>query len=464
MAEEQEQEKVSSKVIALFVVVLLVAALGNLSQTAVNAMLSYVAEDLGVDLSTGQLLATVYMMVMGVSVFLVGYLSERLTLFGYVALASTSFLVGSLLSLVAPNFAVMLLGRVLQGFSAGISVTVMQTIAMVKFPRSKSATDMGFAGIAMGFSPNIGPVIGGAMVDTLGWRSFFLLLSVLAVVLLVAGMLLIERGGQTNPLVKFDAGSFILVCIGFGGLLLGLSEASNNSLSDPLVWVLLLEGAVFMTVFLVVQHRKANPLVNLAIFKSRHYRRGTFLLCLLQASFMGVTLVIPLWWMDLCGGTAFEAGLVLLPGTITALVFNPVAGILTDKVGVRPVVLTFAAFLAVGACGMVFLNAESSLAEAMFWQCLRQVGVSGLMSPLISWSFSGLGPSIMNSGTSFSMALRQAFSSFGTACMVIIVLLVSPVSLELAFHASFGFSAVLSVLLFIISVVYVRVYDKRIVE
>ena len=113
MAEEQEQEKVSSKVIALFVVVLLVAALGNLSQTAVNAMLSYVAEDLGVDLSTGQLLTTVYMMVMGVSVFLVGYLSERLTLFGYVALASTSFLVGSLLSLVAPNFAVMLLGRVL---------------------------------------------------------------------------------------------------------------------------------------------------------------------------------------------------------------------------------------------------------------------------------------------------------------------------------------------------------------
>lgn len=457
-------EKVDSKTISLFVVVLLVAALGNLSQTALNAMLGPVSADFGVDISVGQLLTTVYMMVMGVSVFLVGYLGKRLTIYSSVVLTGASFLLGSALSYVAPNFACILIGRVLQGFSAGVTVTMMQTIAMVRFPRSMSATAMGFAGIAMGFAPNIGPVISGAMVDTVGWRSFFLLMIVLSALLLIAGMVLVEKGGPTDSSVRFDGGSFVLACIGFGGMLLGLSNASSYGLDMVRVWAVLAVGVVFMVAFLVLQTKKKNPLVNLDIFKSRHYRRGTAMLCLLQASFMGVTLVIPLWWMQLCGGTALEAGIILLPGTVAAFAINPLAGYLSDKLGVRPVVLVFSAFLAVGALGMVFLDASTPLWVAIAWQGIRQIGVSGLMSPLISWSFSGLGVSIMNSGTGFSMALRQAFSAFGTACMVYIVLVLTPVDLPLSFHASFGFSAALSVLVFVCALIYVRVYDNRIVD
>ena len=94
---------------------------------------------------------------------------------------------------------------------------------------------------------------------------------------------------------------------------------------------------------------------------------------------MGVTLIVPLYVEGLCGGTALEAGVVLLPGTVAALVLNPLAGVLTDKVGVRPVALVSGAFLATGAVLMSFLDADTPLYVTTLCQAVRAVGVSCLL-------------------------------------------------------------------------------------
>ena len=93
-------------------------------------------------------------------------------------IALAFFLVGALADLFAPNFGVLLAGRVFQAISTGMLMPLMQTIAMTRLAY-RQATAMGVAGIAMGFAPNIGPTIGGAMSFLLGWRSFFVLLVVM---------------------------------------------------------------------------------------------------------------------------------------------------------------------------------------------------------------------------------------------------------------------------------------------
>ena len=136
----------------------------------------------------GQWLTTIYMLTLGITVPAVTFLSQKLSVRNVVYLALCLLLAGGIVDVLAPSFPVLVAGRVLQAVGAGVTLPVVQSIAMTRFPAGQNGTAMGIAGIAMGFAPNIGPLIGGALVDSYGWRSFFMLFDVVVVVvsLLVA--------------------------------------------------------------------------------------------------------------------------------------------------------------------------------------------------------------------------------------------------------------------------------------
>ena len=436
-------------VYALFAIVVLASAMGNLSQTAVNAMLGDIMGEFGLDVDLGQWLTTSYMLVLGVTVPVATFLSRRFSVRQHVLIAMTFFLVGAVADLCAPNFGVLLVGRVLQAASAGMLMPLMQTIAMTRFPCGRQATAMGIAGIAMGFAPNIGPTIGGAMSFSFGWRSFFVLLAATMAMLAVAAVLAIRPSDAPDRDARLDVRSLSLSTLGFGGLLLAFSEASSFSVTSPFVWAPLALGALFLALFVRRQKRVSEPLVSMEIFASRQYRAGFIAQNLLNASFMGVTLVVPLYVEGLCGGSALDAGVVLLPGTVAALLLNPLAGVLTDRVGVRPVALVSGAFLATGAVLMSFLDADTPLLVTTLFQAVRAMGVSGLVGPLTSWSLARLPGPVVADGSSFCIAVRQACASLGTSAMVLAIAAVGASSAgaadpALAYQAAFGFSAVMA--------------------
>ncbi|MEG2006885.1 MAG: DHA2 family efflux MFS transporter permease subunit [Raoultibacter sp.] len=436
-----------TKVYALFVIVMLGAALGNLSQTALNAMLSSVVSEFALSMSLGQWLTTIYMLTLGAVVPLAAFFMRRFSLKNLIFMAFGFFLAGALLDLVTWDFGSLLFGRVLQAIASGILLPLVQTIAVTRFRENRRATAMGVAGIALGFAPNIGPTIGGLLVGSAGWRSFFVLLVVFSVILLGATAVCLDSEKiPSNPL-PLESVSFALSTLGFGGLLLAFSNASNFSLTDPVVWVALLVGVVCLVLFVVRQNRIDNPLINMNIFASRQFGIGFVAQCLLFASFLGITLVVPLYVEGLCGATALEAGFVLLPGTIAALVINPLAGVLTDRVGVRPVVVCAGVCLVAGAVGMVFIDQRTSLALVMFWQGVRSVGIAGLIGPLTSWSLAKLSREIVTDGSSFCVAARQVCASLGTAAMVFLITTTATLAVDpaLGYQLAFGCSALLAV-------------------
>ncbi|MEG0621018.1 MAG: DHA2 family efflux MFS transporter permease subunit [Raoultibacter sp.] len=435
-----------AKVYALFTIVMLGAALGNLSQTALNAMLADVALEFSISMSMGQWLTTIYMLTLGAVVPLATFFARRFSLKNLIYIAQGFFLAGALLDFVAWNFPVLLLGRVLQAISTGMLLPLVQTIAVTRFQKNRRATAMGIAGIALGFAPSIGPTIGGALVGSMGWRSFFVILVVLSGMLLVATAVCVNAEKVPPDSMPLDSLSFVLSTLGFGGLLLAFSNASNFSLTDPVVWAALVVGIVSLVLFVLRQRRVPDPLINLHIFSSRQFTIGFIAQCLLFASFLGITLVVPLYVEGLCGKTALEAGFVLLPGTIAALVINPLAGVLTDRVGVRPVVLCSGVFLVLGAVGMVFMDAHTSLAQMMLWQGVRNVGIAGLIGPLTSWSLAKLPQEIVTDGSSFCVAVRQVCASLGTATMVFIITTTASVAVNpaLGYQLAFACSALLA--------------------
>ncbi len=448
--EHQSQTESRAVVYAMFTIMILTAALGNLSQTAVNAMLTDIMLDFNMAVDLGQWLTTSYMLVLGITVPIVSYLSRRFSVRQQVFIAFAFFLVGSLADLFAPNFGVMLIGRIFQAISTGMIMPLMQTIAMTRFGPGRQATAMGMAGIAMGFAPNIGPTIGGAISFAWGWRYFFIFLTLALVVLVVAAFIGIKSSQVLDRSAHLDAISLVQSTLGFGGLLLGFSNASSFSFESPFIWLPIIVGALFLVLFVRRQRRVDDPLINMDIFKTKQFR-GSFIAQNLQyASFMGVTLVVPLYVIQLWGGTALDAGLVLLPGAIVALPLNPIGGMLTDRFGIRPVALTGGLFMAVGAVLMSFLDADTPLYIAILCQAIRAIGVSCLVNPLMSWGLESLPTDIVADGSSFTTAVRQATASLGTSIMVLIIVVVGSMAISTTFPAlpyqcAFGFSAVMAI-------------------
>ena len=295
------RENEHRQTIVLFALVVLASSVGNLAQTGLNAMLSSVCAEFGIVEGVGQWLTTSYMLVLGIVVPLSSYFMGRFRLKDLTLIAIALFAMGALVSAVAPSFAVLFLGRLAQAVAAGMLLPLVQTIAMTRFPDGRKATAMGISGIAMGFAPNIGPTIGGAMVESLGWRSFFWLLVALTVFVGIVCQLAVKRRDDASYPAGFDVLSFVLSALGFGGLLMGASEVSSYSFIHPFVWAPLIAGAVCLFAFAKRQRSLENPLVDLAIFDNREFVDGFWALNCLFASFMGITLLVPLYIEGLCG-------------------------------------------------------------------------------------------------------------------------------------------------------------------
>lgn len=452
----------TGRVYALFAIVVLACALGSLTQTVMNAMLGGIEADFGVAASTGQWLTTIYMLVLGITVPLVTFLSIKLSMRSLLLITLTVFFAGSFVAFLAPSFEVLVAARVLQAFAAGITLPLVQSIAMLRFLRGQNGMAMGIAGIAMGFAPNIGPTIGGALVDSWGWRSFFVLLMGVLAVLFALSLLLVERESRSDRPAVLDVLSFVLSTCGFGGLLLGFSNASSVGFADPIVWAALAVGVICLVLFVWRQKRIEHPLISMDIFASCRYRASFVAQNLLFASFMGITLIVPLYVQGLCGGTALEAGVVFIPATILAIVFNPLAGILADRIGPRRVTVAAGVLLSVGAVSMAFIDESTPLWLVTLMQTIRGIGVSSLIGPLNSWGLSELQPRVIMDGSAFFACVRQACASFGTALMVLVIAMAAGaaaaggVDAALGYQLAFGLSALLSVGVFAVAVAKVR--------
>lgn len=446
-------------VILMFAVVVIGCAMGNLSQTAVNSMMVYVGTELGFGVGIGQLLTTLYMLVLGITVPAISYLANRFSMRKILLVAWTFLTVGSLANFFAQGFGMMVTGRVLQAISTGMTMPLTQSIAMTKFPPGKQGTAMGISGIAMGFAPNIGPLVGGWFAQGPGWRWFFCFLLVFSAILIICTLLVVPKENAPARDAHLDVLSLVYSTLGFGGLLVGFSNVSNFGFGSLFIWIPMVLGLVFSIAFVLRQKRVENPLIHLDVFQAPNYSASFWALICLCASFLGITLIIPLYVQNLCGGTAVDSGIVFIPAAVVAFIFNPVSGILTDRVGARPVLVTAGFFLVIGSSGMAFIGPDTPLWVTTLLQTIRAIGVSSSMSPFLSWGLANVPGYRMVDASSFQTTTRQVAASIGTAIMVFFIMLGSSGVLPSAawgFHLAFGFSAVLSVVTLVIVILSVK--------
>jgi EmrB/QacA subfamily drug resistance transporter len=396
------------------------AVLSLLNQSLLNPMLPEIMVDTNVDATTAQWLASGFILVSAIAIAVTAFLMDRFTTKRIFVGSFLLFLAGSLLCAWAPNFPVLLIGRLLQGFCSGIMMPMTMTILLLFYPPEKRGSAMGTFSLVIMYAPAVGPALSGIVIDSFGWQMTFLLVAAIAVVILIAGIFSIQNAIETKQ-VTLDKSSLLLCSFGLLFLLYGFSsmghfETIGIGIASTLV------GVVILFFFVRKQLRMSQPFLQVKVLKNRRFLIGTVLSMILSASMASTAMTLPLYVQTVREMSATVSGLVMMPGAMIGAVCGFFSGKLYDRFGPYIVTITGVGLLAIGSLLCAFYDMGSSIVFITASFAIRNIGISISNTPISTWSISKLDDSVMHHGNSVANTLRQAAS---TACIAIMISIMS---------------------------------------
>lgn len=397
-----------------------------LNETIMSVALPALIVDLDIAASTAQWLTSGFLLTMAVVIPMSGSLLQRFAVRGIYLTSMGLFCTGTLVAALAPGFAVLLVGRIVQACGTAVMVPLLMTTVMTLIPAERRGQTMGTISIVIAVAPAIGPTLSGFILGSLNWRWMFWIVLPIALVALTAGLTWLRVDDEKQEPTPIDAVSVPLSAIAFAGLVFGLSlmgESSHGEQSVP-AWVPMTVGAVAMVLFGARQvqlQRRDRAFLDLRPFT---YRRFSVSLALVILGFMGLfgaIIMVPLYVQDVLGQSALAAGLTSLPGGVLMGLAGPIVGRAYDRHGARLLVVPGSVLLCASLWGFTILSAASPIWELIIVQTIMMVGLSMMFTPLMTDALAVLPDRLYSHGSAILTTLQQVAGAAGTALFVTVM-------------------------------------------
>ncbi|MFD2042917.1 MDR family MFS transporter [Ornithinibacillus salinisoli] len=403
--------------VPLMIVLLSGAFVAILNQTLLATALPHIMEDLQLNENTAQWLQSIFMLVNGIMIPVTAFLIGRFTTRGLFLTAMSLFALGTLVAAVSPNFSFLLMGRVLQASGAGILMPLMQTIMFLIFPIEKRGQAMGMFGLIISFAPAIGPTLSGYLVEHFPWRSlFYVIFPIVVADIVIAYFILKNVTKQTFP--KVDILSIILSTLGFGGILYAFSTAGSSGWASGHVIISLVVGLIALTWFILRQLKLEQPILEFRIFKYPVFTLTTALGMVVFIAMIGGAVVLPLLMQNMLGFTAFESGLMLLPGALVMGFMNPITGRMFDKFGAKWLAIIGFSILTITTFMFTIITEQTTFTYLTVVNAFRMLAVAMVMMPVTTAGLNLLPNDLLPHGTAMNNTMRQIAGAVGTALLV----------------------------------------------
>lgn len=392
----------------------------NINQTLLNIALPSIMKAFSISASQGQWLSTGYMLVSGLMIPITAYMIERFKTRPLYIFSITMFLIGSLLAGIAPNFFLLVIGRMVQAIGAGIIMPLMTVTLMNIYPAHKIGSIMGLVGIAMNFAPGVGPAFAGWVLQHYTWRTLFYAIVPFAALNLILAIIYLTNVGQ-QKFLKFNATGVLLSSIGLGSLLYGFSNAGDHPwLSFKVIGIILI-GLLVTAGFIWQQLAQERPMLNFFVFKSPTFTIMTIINFIIIMALYGGMLLLPLFVQNVRGASPLISGLIMLPGAFFMAVLSPISGKFFDRYGVKPVSIIGITILLAGTFMFILLDGSTSIAFVTVAQTIRSIGLVLILMPLQAQALKALPIDIVAHGTAMFQTSRQIAGSIGTAILITIM-------------------------------------------
>jgi len=327
----------------------------------------------------------------------------------------------SLLSALAVSGPMLIAVRVLQGWGGSMIFGTATAILTSAYPPGERGAALGINTAAVYTGLSLGPVLGGILTQTFGWRSIFLLHAGLGALLIALVLLLLKQEWREARGEPFDAAGSVLFGLTLISLMYGFSR-----LPHPSGFILILSGVVLSVMFLLVENRVSHPVLSLRLFRNNRIFAFSNLAAFINYSATAASgFLLSLYLQYVKGMSPREAGLVLVAQPVVMAVASPLTGRLSDRIEPRWLASAGMAVSAAGLLLLAFLNIGSPLAVVTGCLVLLGMGFGLFSSPntnavMSSVDMRSLGVASATLGT---MRLTGQMFSMGVSLLVIALFL-----------------------------------------
>lgn len=399
-------------VLAICCMSLLIVSLDN---TVLNVALPSMQKELHATVAGMQWTIDAYTLVLASLLMLAGSTADRIGRRKIFKIGLVLFTLGSVLCSLAPNLESLVAFRMVQAVGGSMLNPVAMSIITNTFtdPRER-ARAIGVWGGVVGISMAAGPVIGGLLVDSVGWRSIFWINLPVGVVALLLTWRYVPESRAPKPRRPDPVGQLLVIAL-LGSLTYAIIEAPSEGWASPRILTFAALAACAVVGLLLYEPRRAEPLIDLRFFHSAPFSGATAIAVCAFAALSGFLFLNTLYLQNVRGLSALHAGLYMLPMAALTFVCAPLSGRLVGSRGPRLPLLV--AGVAMTACGLMFaaLDAETDNVLLFTGYVLFGLGFGMVNAPITNTAVSGMPRSQAGVAAAVASTSRQVGGTLGVA-------------------------------------------------
>lgn len=415
------KDAVSTRVKLSILAVGLLSFTGILIETSMNVTFPTLVKVLHVSLSTVQWLTTGYLLLTTIVMSTTAYILKKFPPLKIFIFATLCCFIGSLICMFAPNFSILMSGRLLQAVATGLSTPLMFSLIFEEIPVSKLGVYTGLAGIVISLAPALGPTYGGVVNGLWSWREIFVGVLPLIVLLFVIGVLTIQGTNSGTKGISFDYLSVIFLAAIFSIILFTFDQAGRYGWNSRqfLQWIVI--SLVIGLLFGWYNRKSQRQLIDFSILKIPVLRIRLFGYFSLQFINIGLSFVLPIFAQTVLKLNSAQAGLMLLPGSLLGAAVGPIAGWMYDKNGAYRPLLISGLLVSLGSICFWLFSADLTMAGIIWIYILVRIGFSmGFGVSLSDGSMQVQGAKKADQNSLYSM-MQQYAGSLGTNVLSVVI-------------------------------------------
>ena len=373
MTDAPTQFRLTPQSRRIFIGLLLGMLVASISQTIVGPAMPRIVAELG-GMDHYSWVATAAMLVSAISVPIVGKLSDLYGRRPFYLGGLAIFIAGSILAGSAQNFWWLVGARAIQGLGMGIIMPLSQTIVGDIIPPRQRGKYQGWMGVVFGVTSVAGPLAGGVITDSLGWRWLFFVAVPVGLVALFVIARFLDLPHEPRKAV-IDTWGIVTMSLGVTAVLLAVSWGGTSyPWSSPVIIGLFVAGTLLLTAFVFVELRVAEPVVPLRLFRTSIFTFANLGAFGMSMVMFGSIIYVPIYAQGVLAVNASTSGLITLPLMLGLVLVGLLAGITITRTGrYKELMLVGAVLLGVGVLLLARLSATSSA-----WEVVGGVGLIGV--------------------------------------------------------------------------------------
>lgn len=388
-----------------------------LDTTIMNIALPAIQTDLNISLHQLSWALNIYTIIFAVLTIPLSRIAEIKGKHKVYLIGLITFMIGSLLSGMAVNLPMLIIGRAIQSMGAAILFPVSMTIGIASASLNQRKQVIATLGITQGIAAAFGPVIGGFLTQYLSWHWVFFInlpLLTLALILCFATLSL-----KNEPVLKVSIdwlGTFFLMLALFT-LVLALLSTNSNGFYSVKVLSLLSIFVISTGLLLWIESKVSDPIINLALFKDRNFNGASLTSILSNFYLIGVSVLLPTFFTKIQGTTELKAALLITPISFMIFICSPISATLLDKLGPRKLMFIGFMFMSAGYFSLFHFN-PNQLTQIILTCSLIGAGYGILIGPTVVLSASNFTGELLTASQSVSGVLRQIGITLSIAVFV----------------------------------------------